>query len=112
MKKIESIGADSGTDVSTINLNAVAEMTSLFSGAELEQLVKDSLFLAFKDGARPLTTDDLLTVSKRTYPLAITMKEDIAALRKFAHNRAQPADGEDIVSSIDDIPEEENPFGE
>ena len=112
MKKIESIGADSRTDVSSINLGKIAEETSLFSGAELEQLVKDSLFLAYKDGARPLTTDDLLTVSKRTYPLAITMREDISALRKFAHNRAQPADGEDIVTSAEDIPDEENPFGE
>ena len=76
----------------------------------MEQLVKDSLFLAYKDGARPLTTEDLLTVSKRTYPLAITMREDISALRKFAHNRAQPADGEDIVTSAEDIPDEENPF--
>jgi len=33
-------------------------------------------------------------------------------LRKFAHNRAQPADGEDIVTSAEDIPAEENPFGE
>ena len=112
MKKIESIGADSGTDVSTIDLGRIADETALFSGAELEQLVKDSLFLAYKDGARPLATEDLLTVSKRTYPLAITMREDISALRKFAHNRAQPADGEDIVTSAEDIPDEENPFGE
>ena len=112
MKKIESIGADSGTDVSTIDLGRIADETALFSGAELEQLVKDSLFLAYKDGARSLTTEDLLTVSKRTYPLAITMREDISALRKFAHNRAQPADGEDIVTSAEDIPDEENPFGE
>lgn len=112
MKKIESIGAVSGTDVSTIDLGRIADETALFSGAELEQLVKDSLFLAYKDGARSLTTEDLLTVSKRTYPLAITMREDISALRKFAHNRAQPADGEDIVTSAEDIPDEENPFGE
>lgn len=111
-KKIESIGADSGTDVSTIDLSSIAEETVLFSGAELEQLVKDSLFLAYKDGPRPLNTGDLLAVSKRTYPLAITMREDISALRKFAHNRAQPADGEDIVTSAEDIPDEENPFGE
>jgi len=111
-KKIESIGADSGTDVSAIDLGRIADETVLFSGAELEQLVKDSLFLAYKDGARPLNTDDLLAVSKRTYPLAITMREDISALRKFAHNRAQPADGEDIATSAEDIPDEENPFGE
>jgi AAA+ superfamily predicted ATPase len=112
LKKIESIGSDSGTDASTINLEKIADETALFSGAELEQLVKDSLFLAYKDGTRPLTTEDLVTVSKRTYPLAITMREDISALRKFAHNRAQPADGEDIVTSAEDIPDEENPFGE
>ena len=112
IKKIESIGAESGTLVSNIDVGRIADETALFSGAELEQLVKDSLFLAYKDGARALNTEDLLTVSKRTYPLAITMREDISALRKFAHNRAQPADGENIVASAEDIPDEQNPFGE
>ena len=76
--------------------------------------MKDSLFLAFKDedGGRPLRTEDLVDVSRRTFPLAVTMKEDIRKLREFAHNRAQPADGVEIATEAIHIPEEENPFGE
>ena len=113
-KKIDSIGKLSSSDSSKIDLDIIAEHTELFSGAELEQLVKDSLFLAFKDegGGRPLKTEDLVDVSRRTFPLAVTMKEDIRKLREFAHNRAQPADGVEIATEAIHIPEEENPFGE
>ena len=110
-KKVDSIGKLSASNSSSIDLDLIAEKTLLFSGAELEQLVKDALFLAFKsEPKRPLNTEDLLTVALTTYPLAITMKKDIAKLREFAHGRAQPADGVDITTDIIEIPEEENPF--
>lgn len=109
-KKIESIGAASGSNPDALDLTSVAEETKLFSGAELEQLVKDALFGAFGDGARPLTTDDLLSVARKTYPLATTMREDISLLRGFAHNRAQPADGAEITRGVHDIAPERNPF--
>ena len=111
-KKIDSIGKLSSSDSSSINLDLIAEETQLFSGAELEQLVKDALFLAYKDDTRPLQTEDLHNVSRQTFPLAVTMREDIRKLREFAHNRAQPADGGDISTDVLQIPDEDNPFGE
>jgi SpoVK/Ycf46/Vps4 family AAA+-type ATPase len=111
-KKIDSIGKLSSSDSSSIDLDLIAEETQLFSGAELEQLVKDALFIAFKDDTRPLQTEDLHNVARQTFPLAVTMREDIRKLREFAHNRAQPADGVDISTDIIQIPEEDNPFGE
>ena len=109
-KKVASLGAASGSSPEDLDLTSISDHTKLFSGAELEQLVKDALFAAFRDGARPLLTDDLLEVANRTYPLAITMREDISALRQFAHNRAQPADGAEITKGVADIEPEENPF--
>ena len=38
------------------------------------------------------------------------MREDIPALRQFAHNRAQPADGAEITKGVADIEPEENPL--
>lgn len=111
-KKVQALGGQSNTNADDIDYGVIANNTELFSGAELEQLVKDALFKAFKDGKRPLSTEDLLNVALDTYPLAITMREDISALRAFAHNRAQPADGTDIVSNVVEIPEEENPFAQ
>ena len=106
-KKIDKLGAPSGSSSSTIDLDAVASQTELFSGAELEQCVKDGLRMGFNDGGRPLNTDDLLETSIATFPLAITMREQIAKMREFCRGRAQPADGMEISIGVEDIIEEE-----
>lgn len=106
-KKIDKLGAPSGSSSSTIDLDAVASQTELFSGAELEQCVKDGLRMGFNDGGRPLNTDDLLETSIATFPLAITMREQIAKMREFCRGRAQPADGAEIFIGVEDIIEEE-----
>ena len=73
-------------------------------------------YLAYQAGMRSMTTEDFNTVISRTYPLAVTMQEQISELRAFAHNRAQPADGDSLVWGISDLPpkqdrpEEINPF--
>jgi len=93
----------------------LADMAQLFSGAELEQAVKDAKFRAFEDGARPIRDSDLIEVIGSTYPLAITMREDIGKLRAFAADRAQPADGISVKRNTEDIPkreDEENPYME
>lgn len=82
---------------------AMASKTDLFSGAELEQAVKDAQFIAFSDGKRALKQDDLLSAVGSTFPLAITMEGDIAALRRFAKNRCRPASGDQIVVGSEDI---------
>ncbi|MDA7846090.1 AAA family ATPase [Euryarchaeota archaeon] len=115
-KKISTIGESSGTRIGALDLELISETTPLFSGAELEQLVRDTLYLAFQDGKRGMVTEDFMTVIGRTYPLAVTMQEQIRELRTFAHNRAQPADGDSLVMGISDLPPKEadsddpNPF--
>jgi SpoVK/Ycf46/Vps4 family AAA+-type ATPase len=54
-----------------------------FTGAELEQLVKDSLFEGFENASRSIV------------PLARTMREDINALREWAKTRARFANTPD-----------------
>ena len=110
-KKIESIGADSGTDVSTIDLGRIAEETFCSRVPNLNSWSKTRFSSLTRTGTSA-EHQRLAHSLQANLPLAITMREDISALRKFAHNRAQPADGEDIVTSAEDIPDEENPFGE
>ena len=74
-----------------IDLAAVAAVTEGFVGAELAALVPDSLFAAFADGARPITTADLINSAKATVPLSKTAPEKIAAIRKWGAERARPA---------------------
>lgn len=68
----------------------VANQALDFSGAEMAQIVVDSLYRAFQQGREP-TTDDLLESVRRTTPLSKTMPERIQALRAWAKGRAVAA---------------------
>lgn len=73
------------------DLAALARATAGFTGAELAALVPEAMFAAFADGARPVTTDDLLVAARTVVPLSKTASEKIAALRTWAKERARPA---------------------
>jgi len=77
-------------DPAQFDLDALAEATPGFSGAEIEQLVVEALYDAFDKG-RDLTTDDLLNAVSATVPLSMTMREKIAYLRDWAETRARQA---------------------
>ncbi|MDR3676254.1 MAG: AAA family ATPase [Acidobacteriota bacterium] len=72
------------------DLTRLAGASEGFSGAEIEEAVKSALYSAF-DRKSPLSTDMLLEELRSTYPLAVTMKEKIEALREWARERAVPA---------------------
>ena len=77
-------------DPDLYDLKHIAGITSLFSGAELEAVVVKGLFRAFSLG-RELENEDLSVAVLETVPLAVTRREDIAALREWAQSRAIPA---------------------
>lgn len=77
---------DEGIDVA-----AVAAACREFTGAEIAACVPDALYAAFADGARPITTEDLIRAAKGVVPLIKTAKEKIEALRSWAATRCKPA---------------------
>jgi SpoVK/Ycf46/Vps4 family AAA+-type ATPase len=77
-------------DPAKFSLPQLAAASDGFSGAEIEQAVKSALYSAF-DQKGPLTLDMLLGELRSTYPLSVTMKEKIEALRAWAQQRAVPA---------------------
>jgi ATP-dependent 26S proteasome regulatory subunit len=77
-------------DVSKFNLKALAKASDGFSGAEIEQAIVSSLYVAF-DAKRDLLQKDLIAELKAAVPLSVTMKEDIAQLREWAIMRTRPA---------------------
>ena len=83
---LRTFGKGAAVDVST-----VASACDTFTGAEIAALVPESMFAAYNDGARDITTDDLLTVARATVPLARTAADKIAALRAWVKGRARPA---------------------
>ena len=72
------------------DLPALAALTDGFSGAELEQALVAGLHYAFR-AQRELTQADLEKAVKETWPLSVTMKEDIQRLREWAKQRTRPA---------------------
>lgn len=80
-----------GLDPSAFATGRLAEASSGFSGAEIEQAVVSSLYEAHARRS-PLDTDLLLDEIGRTRPLSVTMGERIDALRAWALERTVPAD--------------------
>lgn len=77
-------------DPNDFKLEYIAKESAQFSPAELEQVIIKAMYRAFSLG-RALATDDLMDAIQRTVPLAVTRREDIDALRKWAQTRAVPA---------------------
>lgn len=77
---------------SAFDLATLARESEGFSGAELEAAVEAALHTAFADGARDLTTADLLRAIEGSPPLSHTMRERFAELRAWAGGRCVAAD--------------------
>jgi hypothetical protein len=68
----------------------LAQASKGFSGAELEEVIKESLFQAY-DKEREVTNEDVLEAIDKTFPLSRTMHESIDKMRKWAKSRAVSA---------------------
>lgn len=80
-----------GAVAATLDTKGIAQACAGFSGAEIAAVVPDALFAAFNDGAREITTEDLLTAAETVVPLAETAKAKITALRAWAVGKARAA---------------------
>ncbi|MBA3538658.1 MAG: AAA family ATPase [Deltaproteobacteria bacterium] len=77
-------------DPAHFDMDKIVEATVDYSGAEMEQAVIASLYDAFDTGL-DLSTEGLLKTLTEIVPLAITMREQIEAMREWARTRARPA---------------------
>lgn len=77
-------------DPKNFNLKTLSEKTNGFSGAEIEQAVIASLFVAY-DANRELIQEDLESETETAVPLSVMMEEEINQLRNWAKLRARPA---------------------
>ncbi len=74
-------------DVGKFDLVFLAKATKGWNGAEIEQAVISGAVDAYSE-KRSLTEEDLHRVLAATVPLAVTMEEQIKAIRSWAHDRA------------------------
>jgi AAA+ superfamily predicted ATPase len=87
-------------DPETIDLDAVAADTDGFSGAEIAALIPDALFVAFEDGERDLTTDDVISAASEVAPLSQTAEEKVTGLREWAKGRARKASADEEAATV------------
>lgn len=79
-----------GRKPSKFKIDALAEITQGWTGAEIEALFSEALFSAFDDDKEPDTA--LLTQLAHTVvPLSRTMANDVENLRKWAEGKARRA---------------------
>jgi len=74
-------------DPARFDLVFLAKATKNWNGAEIEQVVISSIVDAYAEGREP-TEHDLHKVISSTVPLAVTMEEQIKAIKSWAHDRA------------------------
>jgi ATP-dependent 26S proteasome regulatory subunit len=100
-----------------LDLDELVKKSEGFSGAEIEEVVNESLFIAYANNQKDLTQKNLLNCIEATCPLSQTMAETITNLRKWAEKRARLASShapEQVKELGEDIPklqqEYNNPF--
>ncbi len=74
-------------DPARFDLVFLSKATKGWNGAEIEQAVISAVVESYSE-ARAVTEDDLHRVISATVPLAITMEEQIKAIKSWAHDRA------------------------
>jgi SpoVK/Ycf46/Vps4 family AAA+-type ATPase len=77
-------------DPASYDLEALAAMTEGFSGAEIEQVVVAGLYEAFAESAE-LGQQHMVRTLRETFPLSVTMRDEIARLREWAKGRTRAA---------------------
>ncbi len=95
-------------DPKDFDVAKLAEGSVGFSGAELEEAVREGLFDAFAEG-RELHTDHVKRALDKTFPLSRTMRDQIESLRQWAKVRARLAAGQSPEPLPQENPESSAP---
>ncbi|HEY6147288.1 MAG TPA: AAA family ATPase, partial [Thermoanaerobaculia bacterium] len=74
-------------DPARFDLVFLSKATKGWNGAEIEQAVISAVVDSYSEG-RSVTEEDLHRVITATVPLAVTMEEQIKAIKSWAHDRA------------------------
>jgi AAA+ superfamily predicted ATPase len=95
-------------DPAKYDLKALAEAAVGFSGAELEESVREGLYDAFAE-VEELKTAHIARAIGATFPLSRTMRDQIEGLRQWARVRARLAAGDPPEALPQDNPDSQAP---
>lgn len=78
-------------EVSDDDILEIAAKAKGYSGAEIEQSVKEGMFAGFNDGERKTNAGDIIDALKRQHPTSEVYREEITRMRRWATSRCRPA---------------------
>jgi SpoVK/Ycf46/Vps4 family AAA+-type ATPase len=79
-------------DPAGFDFDVLANASTGFSGAEIEEAIISAMFDVFYE-KKQLSTEQILASLQMTVPLSRTMSEDVESLRQWARGRARAATG-------------------
>jgi ATP-dependent 26S proteasome regulatory subunit len=89
--------AKKNKEVSDIVLNEAVRASQGYTGAEIQQVVKNSILKAFirssEDGNMNITAEDIVSAVAEVIPVSQSSREKIAALENYCRTRARMASG-------------------
>lgn len=109
-KHIFKIHLEKNGQNSISNCDELAEKTKFFNGAEIEEAVKEAMFISYIEDpdVTQLKASHIVQAIKPIVPLAQTMRKKIDGLREWASTRARPASSAPNTESLKvDSPEKE-----
>lgn len=95
-KNILKIHLNKNGQTNISDFDKLADKTKHFNGAEIEEVVKEAMFLSYVDNpeSEQISILHLEKAIDQIVPLAQTMKKKIDGLREWASTRARPASAE------------------
>ncbi|MHB9294742.1 putative ATP-dependent zinc metalloprotease FtsH [Pillotina sp. SPG140] len=88
-------------DPAHFDLKKIAKASKGFSGAELEEAIKEALFQAYDDQKRSVVDEDILGAIEKTSPLSKTMYDLINQSRKWAQQGRAVAASSQAPETLD-----------
>lgn len=76
-----------GRSPDNFDIDKFSKETKGFTGAEIEQIIKEALYIAYSDNRRPLDDEDIILAIGKTKPLSETKAEMINALNEMVERQ-------------------------
>ena len=102
-KNILQIHLNKNNQTNITDLDRLAELSKHFNGAEIEEVVKEAMFLSYVENPEKnqISILHLEQAIAQIVPLAQTMKRKIDGLREWASTRARPASSEKNTEKLE-----------
>lgn len=81
------------------NYDQLVEASYMYTGAEIEVIVENAMFSAYKNGGREFTTDDLVSEVGKMIPQHITSKKQIDRTREWMKEKVRMVNASPLLSA-------------